>query len=56
MKAIVKNTKKEIEVTPYYLYGRVVAYVSDNVVEGIDFGGKYAWLPDEIDLDIYYGG
>jgi len=50
MKAIYKNTGKVVEVIPYYLHGRIVAYVGDNIVEGIDFGGKYAYLPDELDL------
>lgn len=56
MKAQVKATKEIVNVTPYYLYGRIVAYVGDNIVEGIDLGGKYAYLPDELDLDLYYGG
>ena len=57
MRAIVKDTGKErkgkrkgkeIEVYPYYLYGRIVAYITDNVVAGIDLRGKYAYLPDEL--------
>lgn len=55
MKAYVKNTHRLVDVEPYYLYGRIVAYVGDNVVEGIDLGGKYAYLPDELDFDIYNG-
>lgn len=50
MKAIIKNTGQEIEVEPYYLYGRVVAFVGENIVEGINLGGKYAYLPSEITL------
>ena len=52
MKAQVKSTKEMVEVSPYYLYGRIVTYTSDNIVEGINFGGKYAYLPDELDFDI----
>ena len=52
MKAQVKTTKEIVEITPYYLYGRIVAYVGDNFVEGIDFGGKCVYLSDELDFDI----
>lgn len=55
MKARVLNTNQLVEVAPYYLYGRIVAYVGDNVIEGIDLGGKYAYLPDELNLDIHDG-
>ena len=53
MKAQVKSTKECVEVSPYYLYGRIVAYTSDNIIEGIDFGGKRAYLPDELDFDSF---
>ena len=53
MKAQVKSTKERVDVSPYYLYGRIVAYTSDNIVEGIDFGGKRAYLPDELDFDSF---
>ena len=53
MKAQVKSTKESVEVSPNYLYGRIVAYTSDNIVEGIDFGGKCAYLPDELDFDSF---
>ena len=53
MKAQVKFTKEIVEISPYYLYGRIIAYVGDNVVEGIDFGGKCVYLPDELDFDSF---
>ena len=52
MKAQVKTTKEIVEITPYCLHGRIVAYVGDNFVEGIDFGGKCVYLSDELDFDI----
>ena len=53
MKAQVKSTKECVEVSPYYQYGRIVAYTSDNIIEGIDFGGKRAYLPNELDFDSF---
>lgn len=56
MKTVVKATGRVVEVVPYYLHGRIVAYVGDNTIEVdgkvIDFGGKYAYLPDEIEFTI----
>lgn len=56
MKTVVKATGRVVEVVPYYLYGRIVAYVGDNAIEVdgkvINFGGKYAYLPDEIEFTI----
>ena len=48
MKVILKSTGKEIEVSPYYLYGKLVAYVTDhNNIDGIDFG-KASFTLDEV--------
>lgn len=66
MKAIYKPTEIVVEVEPYYLYGRVVAYVGE-LYEAVPFGGvavkwigtgnvlqeKYAYLPDELDFNVY---
>lgn len=51
MKAIDKNTNEIMEVEPYYLYGRVVAYVGNYRVKDLDMG-MYAWLPDELITDL----
>jgi hypothetical protein len=50
MKVILISNGNEIEVSPYYLYGKLVAYVTDhNVIDGIDFG-KAAFTLDEVKL------
>lgn len=66
MKAIYKKTDIVTEVEPFYLYGRIVAYVgklyqaepySGVMVKYIGSGNvvcdKYAYLPDELDFNVY---
>lgn len=54
MVVIEKKTGDRVDVTPYYLCGRLVAYTGDIVVtceDGTELNmGKYAWLPDEIKI------
>lgn len=51
MRAIDKNTNEIMEVEPYYLHGRIVAYTGRYQVTGLDMG-MYAWLPDELITDV----
>ena len=52
MLAIYKKTKIIVDVEPFYLHGRIVAYVGKlysgtcNVI-----CEKYAYLPDELDFE-----
>ena len=55
MKAIDKRTGIITTVTPYYLHGRIVAYVGKLYGSiGVLLAEKYAYLPDELDLDYEY--
>jgi hypothetical protein len=54
MIVIEKNSGQRFDVSPYYLHGRLVAYVGDLVLtcedgNEINFG-KHSWLPDEIKI------
>lgn len=63
MLAIYKKTEIVVDVEPFYLYGRIVAYVGE-LYEAIPYNGvvvkyigsgnvvqeKYAYLPDELDF------
>ncbi len=52
MKAIIKHNNIVTEAEPYYLYGRIVAYIgklysgTGNVI-----CEKYVYLPDELDFE-----
>lgn len=54
MIVIEKRTGDRIEVSPYYLHGRLIAYTGDVVVtceDGSEVNmGKHAWLPNEIKI------
>lgn len=64
MLAIYKKTEIVVDVEPFYLYGRIVAYVGKLYVP-ISYNGvavkyigsgnviteKYAYLPDELDFE-----
>ena len=54
MTVIEKKTGERINVMPFYLHGRVVAYTGDLVVtceDGSDINlGRRAWLPTEIEI------
>lgn len=51
MRAIIKANNIVTEVEPYYLYGRIVAYVG-KLYAGICnvICERYAYLPDELDF------
>jgi hypothetical protein len=63
MLAVYKKTDIVVDVEPFYLYGRIVAYVG-KLYETIPYGGamvkcigsgnviteKYAYLPNELDF------
>ncbi len=63
MLAIYKKTEIVVDVEPFYIYGRIVAYVGKlyeavpigAVVQYIGSGNviqeKYAYLPDELDFE-----
>lgn len=53
MKAKIKKTNEIIEVAPYYLHGRLVAYVEKNYsINGVHFDAcSRTHLPDELDFD-----
>lgn len=64
MLAIYKKTKTVVDVEPFYLYGRIVAYVgklygeipyNGVVTKWIGSGNvvqeKYPYLPDELDFE-----
>lgn len=62
MRAKDKSTGDIVDVKPYYLYGRVVAFTGVRNMFGpqhlpgikkkhLEFG-NYAWLPDELELDL----
>ena len=46
MKAQVKSIKDIVDVSLYYLHGRIVDCAGDDVAEWIDFDGKQASIPD----------
>jgi hypothetical protein len=51
IRAIIKSNNIVTDVEPYYLYGRIVAYVGKlyaNIYTVIC--DKYAYLPDELDF------
>lgn len=54
MIVIEKSTGDRVDVTPYYLYGRIVAYTGDVIAtceDGTELNmGKHVWLPDEIKI------
>jgi hypothetical protein len=61
MLAIYKETEIVVDVEPFYLYGRIVAYVG-KLYGAIPYNGvvigsgnviqeKYAYLPDELDFE-----
>ena len=56
MKAINKKFNEIVEVEPFYLYGRIVAYVGDDFFKrmGVELSGdgKQAYLPDELDFNV----
>lgn len=53
MKAIIKSNNIVTEVEPYYLYGRIVAYVGKLYLKiGEVHTDKYAYLPDELDFNV----
>lgn len=51
MRAIDKNTNEIMEVEPYYLHGRLVAYVGEYKVNGLNMS-RFAWLPNELITDL----
>ena len=56
MKALNKKFNEIVEVEPFYLYGRIVAYVGDDFFKrmGVELSGdgKQAYLPDELDFNV----
>lgn len=55
MKALNKKFGEIVEVTPFYLYGRIVAYIGDSWFkrQGIEVGDdKMAYLPDELNFNV----
>lgn len=56
MKARIKKFNEIVEVKPYYLYGRIVAYVADSWFkrQGLDLehDEPTAYLPDELDFNV----